>query len=812
MASEAKEIKGVVSRISGSGNAILKTDSGREVNLGPLARDVVGKRVNAIKLTGAWALCIDPSYVTDEYLEEMDSKMRGSSFIDEFRPLTEGSASPDDLGRTVQIEADSTQDHIIYEGGKPLRLHNSKLLKGALSGHKIPVDIVAVRRGVAIGVPALEKLESEIIDPGDVVEMNVQQTSDDNKNTVGYTVDSNLPVYADTVIAQPGVVLRVGVEYVFNTHLHTSQSALPDAVWPAEGDVIYVRLHEVTEGVGYGTSDGLPTVLPGALNCLESIEPFKAKVSEYSDGVLTVDVSELGKTDRPEVGDVVEVTVLHREDKGTLCLTRDVPVWIPGSIPEGVESLKCKIIGVNTSILVGTVARCPDIRSLEHSDKIRLHVTHQDGEDGVGSYKGVPIVIPGGCELVGEKVDVGFVQANDGFIIAGVNVLKRLPKVGGELFISAEDYKSRNGRLCFVDSLPVFLPERSNWPAGNVRLGVKAVTAAGVQVSVDSLPPERRPNVGDEIEIPTSKLTPDDDVILIEQIPVEIPPDLWASKGTLILGVSSVEPYCLRCSVCGLQTGSLPAVGERAEMVVDGTTEEGSRGRISGIPTLVPRGKLKEGDSREVLVVEHTDEFLTAVDIDVDEYDINIDKEMLADYYRALVEAQKAWQENDFELSRECCREAANVIPADSNVAMLFRMDAQRHEILLMGEQIRRSQGVRKSQIAIQEAIDDVNLPDLSVSPLMLDELKAYRFALTGVKNDGSMNAGYLNATVRKMKGARESNNNPWSAIIPHPIVASFLASIQKPRVPAAEVVDKLVTQTPEYWPFLTTSEVSDFV
>ncbi len=74
------------------------------------------------------------------------------------------------------------------------------------------------------------------------------------------------------------------------------------------------------------------------------------------------------------------------------------------------------------------------------------------------------------------------------------------------------------------------------------------------------------------------------------------------------------------------------------------------------------------------------------------------------------------------------------------------------------------------------------------------------------------MNAGYLNATMRKMKGAKESNNNPWSAIIPHPIVASFLASIQKPRVPAAEVADELVTQTPEYWPFLTISEVSGFV
>ncbi|WP_157533167.1 hypothetical protein, partial [Haloferax profundi] len=160
MASEAKEIKGVVSRISGSGNAILKTDSGREVNLGPLTRDVVGKRVSAIKLTGAWALCIDPSYVTDEYLEEMDSKIRGSSFIDEFRPLTEGSASLDDIGRTVRIEADSTQGPFEYDGGKPLRLHNSKMLKRALSAHEIPVDIVAVRRGVAIGVPALERLES----------------------------------------------------------------------------------------------------------------------------------------------------------------------------------------------------------------------------------------------------------------------------------------------------------------------------------------------------------------------------------------------------------------------------------------------------------------------------------------------------------------------------------------------------------------------------------------------------------------------------------------------------------------------------
>lgn len=54
MVSEGQTVEGVVSRISGSGNAMLETDDGDEINLGPLNEEVVGERVSAVELSGPW--------------------------------------------------------------------------------------------------------------------------------------------------------------------------------------------------------------------------------------------------------------------------------------------------------------------------------------------------------------------------------------------------------------------------------------------------------------------------------------------------------------------------------------------------------------------------------------------------------------------------------------------------------------------------------------------------------------------------------------------------------------------------------------
>lgn len=810
MVSEGQIVEGAVSRISGSGNAMLETDDGGEINLGPLNEEVVGERVSAVELSGPWWLCLEPAYVTEGYLEEMKSRS-GDSINTEILPLLSGSsADTNDVGRTVQLQAGSQERISRYDGDKPIRVRRCGLLEHTASLGEIPVDIVAVRRGIAIGVPALESLESGEVEPGDVVKVNVETVVEDQDAALGTTDDGGLPTFSTDIVATPGSVARVGVLNVFNTHIDASPTALPSGNWPEEGEMIRVTLDQVVDdGNGYGFANGFPVLLPDAISALTEMQSFKTKIVDRTDEMLTVSVSRLGSSERPVVDDVIQVDVIYRSDEGTLCQSDEIPVWIPGSVPDPIESVKCSVSDVKLSHLVGSVASSPKAQQLYESDSFRVKLSHQVGTDGVGVVSGIPVVIPGGQHLVGEEISVGLIEARAGHLVAGVNTLSNVPEVGAEIVISEQEYLSRSGRLCFIESLPVLLPEGSDWPRGDIRIGVENVTPAGLSVSVASLPSTSRPKEGDVIELSLADLESNNRV-LVDGIPIEIPPELQYLSGTIRLGVSGIQPNCIRCSIHGLPDGSIPEVGALVQLDVDHSSKGESRGRVAGVPALLPRTDQRGNTTAEVLVVEHSDEFLIAVDVESDRYGFSMESEVVINYYRSLIKAREAWEDDDFEVAIDRCRDAAAAIGEDSHAAKIFQLDSERHQLFLLGEQIRTHEGVREAQHEIQAKIETISLPNIPAATSMIEELKAYRFTLTGVSRDGSMSSGYLNAATRGMEEAKNTESSPWRSVIPHPLFATFLATVRKPRSPSAEKADKLVEQAPQYWPFLTLSEVAE--
>jgi hypothetical protein len=218
MTSGARVVKGFVDRISGSGNAMLETKEGDELNLGPVSEEVVGENVSAIKLSGLWGLCLDTRFVTEDYLSELSS-LAGRP-TDELRSLTNGnpfasekSAGPEDVGRIVRTEGQSDLGVVEYDGGKPISVELPELFAEFDIPREMPVEIVAVRRGVALGCPALE--HAELDDTGDAVEVVVQREAGKSEGAVvGHIAESGVPVLARGQFLPEGVVVLTGVSHV----------------------------------------------------------------------------------------------------------------------------------------------------------------------------------------------------------------------------------------------------------------------------------------------------------------------------------------------------------------------------------------------------------------------------------------------------------------------------------------------------------------------------------------------------------------------------------------------------------------------
>lgn len=816
MTSGARVVDGVVDRISGSGNAMLETEGGDELNLGPVSEEVVGENVSAIKLSGLWGLCLDTRFVTEDYLSELSS-LAGQP-TDELRSLTNGnpfasekSAGPEDVGRIVRTEGQSDLGVVEYDGGRPISVELPELFAEFDIPREMPVEIAAVRRGVALGCPALEHAELDEITTGDAVEVVVQREADELEGAVvGHIAESGVPVLAREQFLPEGAVVLTGVSHVFNTHVSADTASLPSDAWPDVGEMIGVSLHEVSEsGAGRGLAEGLPVDMEGAVALQTRLEEFTAVVVDRPEGKIVASVGELPPSARPTPGDVVEVSIKVRAEDETLGLCRGVPVVIPGPVPEPLKTVECGITDVKSSYLTGSVTAHTWASSVSPGEEIEVNVEYADGEDGVAVHRGVPVVVRGGGILVGTSVRLGITGIESGFVEAGVDSLNDLPNVGDEISITDAERRSASGGVCFVGGHPVLLPYSDNWGSGEVRLGVESVLPAGIRVSVEALPEDRKPSVGQEIDIDLSS-TSGDEFPVLNGIPTAVPEELIPLGGTVRLGVAAVRSNCVQCSVSALPETLVPAVGEKAVVEVELHSEEGSFGKVDSIPTLLPRAKLRRGTRTTALLVGREEEFLIAVGLEVTGDDLAHDVDEIARYYGKLWEAREAWRDDRFREAASKCDEAARAVRGDSAVVELLRLEARRNELFLRGEAVRAESGAQDARWEVQRAIEGLSVPNLPGAEHAVDELKAYRYALTALSKDGGMNAGYLNATTRALRNAKSEWKNPWKDVIPHPILATFIATVDKPNVPSVEEADKLVSETPEYWPFVTLSEVAD--
>jgi len=803
-------IEGVICRFSNSGNAMLQTDDGEEWNVGPLPAFAEGERIRAKVIDSLWAVCVERPYANKEYLEEMRSRTDLSQ--QELQLSSTGSTAPvEDVGKVFRVTYSSKTEFSEYDGGKLLSVNLPQVLEGLNFGHQLPVRIIFVRRGIAVAVPAFDSLSFDEISAGDVVEVEVEETISDGEGIVGFESQRGLPVVSSDVVGFQGATLKLGVVDVFSSHVAVSPSALPEGRLPSIGEVLFVDIvRSLSDGTARGLHEGIPTITPDALGCFGVSDPFEMAVTGYSERGVSVSVEAVPKERRPDTGNTVECTVITPYNDGTLCRVEDYPVWISDTVPTPVSSLQLAILGVTPSHLVGSIAQLPTICDLKEGDSLYVEIQFEDENDGIGLYSGAPIVVPDGRELKGRRARFGVKEVKDASVVVGVNALDDVTKVNEVVTLPNED--RRGGRICVVDSLPFILPPGSDWPSGDVRLGVSEVVPMGVKISVADLPPEYRPDEGDEIEVCYSEIDPQTAMALIDELPVQIPKYEWSFRGPLRLGVSQVRLNCVACSVGSLS--SLPALGERATATIDEATQDGCGGRVNKVPTFLPRMDSLSKDDTEVLLIDVSEDFLVAVEINPIARDLELESATLVTYYRELLHAKECWEDDEFYDAREHCRVARELLTSDNDTAELLRLDARRHEIILAGEQIRRERGAEEAREKVIELIELFVESNESATESLVYELQAYRFVLDAYRSSDSesrvtISRGYLNAVVRKMTDTKNREENRWESVTPHPVISTLLASMRMPSVPAAGKIDQIVSRTPEYWPFLTLSELT---
>ncbi|GAA0515681.1 hypothetical protein SAMN04488066_11571 [Halorubrum aquaticum] len=806
----ADVVEGVISRFSNSGNAMLQTDDGEEWNVGPLPASAEGERIRAKVIDSLWAVCVERPYANKEYLEEMRSRTDLSQ--QELQLSNTGSTAPvEDVGEVFQVTYSSNTDFSEYDGGKPIYVNLPQVLEGLNFGDQLPARIIFVRRGIAVAVPALDSLSFGEIAAGDIVEVEVEETISDGEGIVGFESRRGLPVVSSDVVGFQGATLKLGVVDVFNSHVAVSPSVLPEGSLPTIGEVLLVDIvRSLSDGTARGLYERIPTVTPDSLGCFGVSDPFKMAVTGYSERGVSVSVEAVPKEKRPDIGDTVECTVITPYKDGTFCRVEDFPVWVSDTVPTPVSSFQLSILGVTPSHLVGSIAQLPTICDLEEGDSLSVEIQFEDENDGIGLYSGAPIVVPDGRELKGKRARFGVEEVRDASVVVGVNALDDVPKVNEVVTLPNEG--RQGGRICVVDSLPFVLPPGSDWPSGDVRLGVSEVAPMGIKLSVADLPPEHRPDKGDEIEVCYSDIDPHTAMTLIDGVPVQIPQYEWSFHGPLRLGVSQVRSNCVACSVGGLS--SVPAPGERATATIDEATEDGCGGRVNKVPTFFPRMNSLSRDDTEVLLIDVDEDFLVAVEINSIARDLDVENATLVAYYRELLHAKECWEDDEFYEAREYCQAARELVTGDNDIAELLRLDARRHEIILAGEQVRRERGAGEARKIVKEMIESFVESNGPVTESLVDELQAYRLVLDAYRSSDSesrvtISKGYLIAVVRKMTDARNREENRWKSVTPHPVISTLLARIRLPSVPAAGKINEIVSDTPEYWPFLTLSELT---
>jgi 5-methylcytosine-specific restriction endonuclease McrA len=554
---------GEVDRISGSGNAIVLAHTTaesqeipetkiNEINIGPLPQTTVGKQVRFVYLEGPFGLCIEPKYLSQDYLAKVPWKREGKKILFENianqinKQLFDSIVGQVDkqligelpLSDTVLAEPISSSSSILKTKKNKTLVRITPedsqkwtyigVMKGDIPSNvpHVPARVVTAKPEYVKVRPVVDKLENKIPDIGEIITVNtgpqqnegtVAKYNKNKKYNVSVTLrDSYYPKNEnidaevirkreDRLIAKPAFSAdahnTVYLESYISPEKMQSKARIINKKKPVDIKPLPTRPESSTRKVA----------ITG-----ENHDALTGRWDIYNGN--SIDLAE---------GDIVSVKIKSVKQNECIGDYNQYPIKVrfPTDIPSNIKGEEIRV-SVETTHPDRAFAKPSWIEESQQGHDVRIIGISTDSAIGIKHGQLVRIPSPKVIET-GDRLTVGVLPRCNGDIVdAAVSARPKFQSTEMSHYIQLPNTQ---GDTVYVDGNVVVVKDLPDINE-DIILGVEEANTDHIVPSITALPKEQFPSEDKYLSIKTKTNFNNATIGVGEKLPVKIPVPISPNK------------------------------------------------------------------------------------------------------------------------------------------------------------------------------------------------------------------------------------------------------------------------------------------
>jgi len=470
-------VVGDIDRISGSGNGMLRAD-GKEYNLGPLDKSVVGNTAVAVPMNGTWAVCLTPYDDLEAYLSrfqsntninkpEIEKQLRAikNQNIDRVSGLLAGDISlPDStdltVGETIEVEitlSASDRSYVIFEDGTTIEVANTYLP----AGKKTTLELIEVT-----GLVSKARLSPAVLErtpePGEELVITIQEKA----GSAGYALRDGVPIILPYCAGSEGDKIRVGVESIEVNGIVATISALPAESRLEVGDILDldVNLSEGESTHAVRLVDGIPLKILQPACPVNGIVPVV--ISEIKGSTVSAHIDFASHRSTPELGTELAVTIEGKTGSTGYSSQNGVPIVLPECSASEGDTVRVAVAEYLKIGVEATVAALPTEVQPDIGDILMFEVDlPAHNSTTVLMHDGIPIEITQTALSMDGTLPIEILKLRANAAIGRVNLTAH-DEISEDAQLSLERLTQRDDQLVGKQNgIPVVIPLSRSIPS-----------------------------------------------------------------------------------------------------------------------------------------------------------------------------------------------------------------------------------------------------------------------------------------------------------------------------------------------------------
>jgi predicted HNH restriction endonuclease len=425
-------IAGVIDRISGSGNAMLRAGN-NEYNLGPLPHRIVGNPAIAIPRSDPWAVCITPYIKRDQYLSDFTSvtgmnRRKMECLIENAIPSisdnfdTNLPSQPSEglvTGTSIEVQIVASgpkASYVLFDNGSAVEIEVPFLP----SKHKTTIEFIDTNSHIQ-SATLDESVLKGAPEPGAKLTIEILGTDGSTAYALYESVPVVLPncpvskgdyMHAEVISKNANGVKATVAAFPENERLNVGDSFELDLnVSPGEADITLVH-------------DRDPIRIPAPKIPIKGKAPLTVTAVESNTVTAEVDFSSWNGT-KFEIGQVLSCSDLERRRDWLVGRYDDMPLAlsITNEPPVVPNNLDVVITDSSPHEISVSIKNHPRLESLQEKDIITIPITNKKDDYLIGEHRGFPVWISCDVDILPPELTVEVSHLTDYGIFASVATL-----------------------------------------------------------------------------------------------------------------------------------------------------------------------------------------------------------------------------------------------------------------------------------------------------------------------------------------------------------------------------------------------------